>query len=136
MPLLFKFVGSSPNHLLNLGGSHSPFQHLLLQASIGRGLNNARNRAPDAEDPRAAPTAPLRPMLTALSAKFDDLDNLIRHFGNTPAGAAMIAAYHKSRNIIDRGSSPAPSGGSPVPGPSGASSSSGGEPSQSSSSAG
>ncbi len=49
---------------------------------------------------------------------FDDQDDLIRHFGGTPAGQAMIAAYHNARNIIDRGGNTAlPPGGDPTPPP-------------------
>ena len=86
---------------------------------------------------RKAQTAALRPKIRALAAKFDDLDDLIRHFDTTPAGLALIAAYHNARNIIESGGRTAPSPSGPAPSPSPSTSSSSGPgptPSNSSSS--
>lgn len=55
---------------------------------------------------RAARTRQLRQRFNAVEKQFEELDRLLLHFGSTPEGRALIAAYQGSRIIHDRGRGP------------------------------
>ncbi len=64
---------------------------------------------------RSILTASLRPQVRALSALFDQMDDLALQFKGTPAGDAFAAAWLASGQIIDRGHGPSDTPPPPVP---------------------